>query len=114
MRFCRFFTVKLHLEGYSLRNLRYLNIGDINQNELEDAARFDAWKVLFRFNISSFANLQFDDNRLMQISFALHIVVLLISVGNPVHGCSKSSRCNIATGEYSISRNYGEQRRVDL
>ncbi|KAH8335221.1 hypothetical protein KR067_004107, partial [Drosophila pandora] len=36
--------MKLHLEGYSPVNLRYLR-GDIGQNEQEDAARFQAWKT---------------------------------------------------------------------
>lgn len=35
---------KLHLEGYSPANLRYLR-GDISQNEQEDAQRFQAWKT---------------------------------------------------------------------
>ncbi|KAH8395635.1 hypothetical protein KR222_004099, partial [Zaprionus bogoriensis] len=35
---------KLHLEGYSPANLRYLR-GDISQNEQEDALRFQAWKT---------------------------------------------------------------------
>ncbi|EDW52161.1 GM16990 [Drosophila sechellia] len=35
---------KLHLDGYSPANLRYLR-GDIGQNEQEDAARFQAWKT---------------------------------------------------------------------
>ncbi|XP_034099919.1 unconventional myosin-Ia isoform X2 [Drosophila albomicans] len=35
---------KLHLEGYSPANLRYLR-GDIAQNEQEDAVRFQAWKT---------------------------------------------------------------------
>ncbi|EDW02923.1 myosin-1 isoform X2 [Drosophila grimshawi] len=35
---------KLHLEGYSPTNLRYLR-GDIAQNEQEDAVRFQAWKT---------------------------------------------------------------------
>ncbi|XP_023177574.2 unconventional myosin-Ia [Drosophila hydei] len=35
---------KLHLEGYSPANLRYLR-GDVAQNEQEDAVRFQAWKT---------------------------------------------------------------------
>ncbi|XP_068140708.1 unconventional myosin-Vb [Drosophila tropicalis] len=35
---------KLHLEGYSPANLRYLR-GDTGQNEVEDAARFQSWKT---------------------------------------------------------------------
>ncbi|XP_016979643.1 unconventional myosin-IXb isoform X1 [Drosophila rhopaloa] len=35
---------KLHLEGYSPANLRYLR-GDTGQNEQEDAVRFQAWKT---------------------------------------------------------------------
>ncbi|KAH8266593.1 hypothetical protein KR018_002731, partial [Drosophila ironensis] len=35
---------KLHLEGYSPANLRYLR-GDIGHNEQEDAVRFQAWKT---------------------------------------------------------------------
>ncbi|XP_017068583.2 LOW QUALITY PROTEIN: unconventional myosin-IXb [Drosophila eugracilis] len=35
---------KLHLEGYSPANLRYLR-GDTGQNEPEDALRFQAWKT---------------------------------------------------------------------
>ncbi|SPP85904.1 unconventional myosin-IXb isoform X2 [Drosophila guanche] len=35
---------KLHLEGYSPANLRYLR-GDTCQNEQEDAVRFQAWKT---------------------------------------------------------------------
>lgn len=36
---------KLNLEGYSPANLRYLQGGDIHQDEQEDAARFQAWKA---------------------------------------------------------------------
>ncbi|XP_077491338.1 unconventional myosin-IXb-like dachs isoform X2 [Amblyomma americanum] len=36
---------KLHLDGYSVQNLRYLNRGDISQNEAQDATRFEAWKT---------------------------------------------------------------------
>ncbi|KAH8410552.1 hypothetical protein KR009_001327, partial [Drosophila setifemur] len=35
---------KLHLDGYSPANLRYLR-GDIGQNEQEDSVRFQAWKT---------------------------------------------------------------------
>ncbi|XP_060081419.1 myosin-IIIb-like [Ylistrum balloti] len=35
---------KLHLTGYSIHNLRYLSSGSTLQNELEDKARFEAWK----------------------------------------------------------------------
>lgn len=37
--------VTLKLDGYSSANLRYLQNGDIQQNEEEDAARFQAWKT---------------------------------------------------------------------
>ncbi|XP_067620741.1 unconventional myosin-Va [Eurosta solidaginis] len=37
--------IKLNLEGYSPANLRYLQSGDIAQNEQEDASRFQAWKT---------------------------------------------------------------------
>uniref|UniRef100_A0A1B0BP12 Myosin motor domain-containing protein n=1 Tax=Glossina palpalis gambiensis TaxID=67801 RepID=A0A1B0BP12_9MUSC len=37
--------IKLNLEGYSPTNLRYLQYGDINQNEQDDASRFQAWKT---------------------------------------------------------------------
>lgn len=37
--------IKLNLEGYSPANLRYLQGGDIHQDEQEDAARFQAWKA---------------------------------------------------------------------
>uniref|UniRef100_A0A1B0FBE5 Myosin motor domain-containing protein n=1 Tax=Glossina morsitans morsitans TaxID=37546 RepID=A0A1B0FBE5_GLOMM len=33
------------IEGYSPTNLRYLQYGDINQNEQDDASRFQAWKT---------------------------------------------------------------------
>uniref|UniRef100_A0A182QIZ3 Myosin motor domain-containing protein n=1 Tax=Anopheles farauti TaxID=69004 RepID=A0A182QIZ3_9DIPT len=36
---------RLNLEGYSPANLRYLQHGDIRQDEQEDAARFQAWKA---------------------------------------------------------------------
>lgn len=36
---------KLNLDGYSPANLRYLQCGDIHQDEKEDAARFQAWKA---------------------------------------------------------------------
>lgn len=39
------FTVKLNLEGYNLKNLRYLQHGDTRQDEAEDATRFQAWKA---------------------------------------------------------------------
>lgn len=39
------FTVKLNLEGYNLKNLRYLQHGDTRQDETEDAIRFQAWKA---------------------------------------------------------------------
>lgn len=37
--------IKLNLEGFSPANLRYLQGGDINQDEKEDSARFQAWKT---------------------------------------------------------------------
>ncbi|XP_051174657.1 unconventional myosin-IXb isoform X1 [Leptopilina boulardi] len=37
--------VKLNLEGYNLKNLRYLQQGDTRQDETEDAVRFQAWKA---------------------------------------------------------------------
>ncbi|XP_015587851.1 unconventional myosin-IXb isoform X2 [Cephus cinctus] len=37
--------VKLNLEGYNPRNLRYLQYGDTGQDETEDAVRFQAWKA---------------------------------------------------------------------
>ncbi|KAK0180000.1 hypothetical protein PV327_005688 [Microctonus hyperodae] len=37
--------VKLNLEGYNLKNLRYLQQGDTRQDEAEDAVRFQAWKA---------------------------------------------------------------------
>ncbi|KAI4484047.1 hypothetical protein M0804_007503 [Polistes exclamans] len=37
--------VKLNLEGYNLKNLRYLQNGDTRQDEAEDAIRFQAWKA---------------------------------------------------------------------
>lgn len=36
---------RLNLEGYSIHNLNYLQSGDKNQNEQEDAIRFQAWKT---------------------------------------------------------------------
>lgn len=36
---------KLNLEGYNLKNLRYLQHGDTRQDEAEDAVRFQAWKA---------------------------------------------------------------------
>lgn len=38
-------TARLNLDGYNVHNLRYLNRGDTRQNEAEDAARFEDWKV---------------------------------------------------------------------
>lgn len=37
--------IKLNLEGYSPSNLRYLQNGDINQDENKDNTRFQAWKT---------------------------------------------------------------------
>lgn len=37
--------IKLNLEGYTPHNLRYLQYGDINQDEQEDSSRFQAWKA---------------------------------------------------------------------
>lgn len=37
--------VKLNLEGYSPSNLKYLQSGDLHQDDKEDAARFQAWKT---------------------------------------------------------------------
>uniref|UniRef100_A0A1A9WFZ4 Myosin motor domain-containing protein n=1 Tax=Glossina brevipalpis TaxID=37001 RepID=A0A1A9WFZ4_9MUSC len=37
--------IKLNLEGYAPSNLRYLQYGDVNQNEQDDALRFQAWKT---------------------------------------------------------------------
>ncbi|XP_074602506.1 unconventional myosin-IXb-like dachs isoform X2 [Brevipalpus obovatus] len=36
---------RLNLDGYNVHNLRYLNRGDTQQNEVEDAARFEDWKA---------------------------------------------------------------------
>jgi len=33
------------LEGYNLKNLRYLQHSDTRQDEAEDAIRFQAWKA---------------------------------------------------------------------
>ena len=43
--FAKNFAVKLNLEGYNLKNLRYLQHGDTRQDEAEDAIRFQAWKA---------------------------------------------------------------------
>lgn len=43
--FSFFFIAKLNLEGYNLKNLRYLQQGDTRQDEAEDAVRFQAWKA---------------------------------------------------------------------
>ncbi|XP_011312916.1 unconventional myosin-IXb isoform X2 [Fopius arisanus] len=37
--------VKLNLEGYNVKNLRYLQQGDSRQDEAEDAVRFQSWKA---------------------------------------------------------------------
>lgn len=44
--------VKLNLEGYNLKNLRYLQHSDTRQDETEDAARFQAWKTCLGENNS--------------------------------------------------------------
>lgn len=36
---------RLNLEGYTTANLKYLQNGDIRQDDQEDAARFQAWKA---------------------------------------------------------------------
>lgn len=36
---------KLNLQSYNIHNLKYLNKGDLIQNETEDSRRFEAWKV---------------------------------------------------------------------
>nr|XP_027238453.1 unconventional myosin-IXb-like [Penaeus vannamei] len=36
---------KLHLDGHSVRTLRYLSEGDVRQDEAEDARRFESWKA---------------------------------------------------------------------
>lgn len=36
---CCVLTAKLHLEGHSVRTLRYLSEGDVRQDEAEDARR---------------------------------------------------------------------------
>lgn len=36
---------RLHLDGYTIRNLNYLKDGDLRQDDGEDAARFQAWKT---------------------------------------------------------------------
>ncbi|XP_055389297.1 unconventional myosin-Ia isoform X2 [Condylostylus longicornis] len=37
--------IKLNLEGYTPTNLRYLQNGDTQQDEVEDSTRFQAWKT---------------------------------------------------------------------
>ena len=37
--------VRLNLEGYNVKNLRYLQGGDTRQDEAEDAVRFQNWKA---------------------------------------------------------------------
>lgn len=39
------FSVKLNLEGYNVHNLNYLKFGDMKQDETDDSARFQSWKV---------------------------------------------------------------------
>lgn len=34
-----YFSAKLHLDGHSVRTLRYLSEGDVRQDEAEDARR---------------------------------------------------------------------------
>lgn len=37
--------VKFHLEGYNIKNFKYLQNGDTRQDETEDNVRFQAWKA---------------------------------------------------------------------
>ncbi|RWS15743.1 unconventional myosin-IXb-like protein [Dinothrombium tinctorium] len=68
---------KLNLEGYNIHNLRYLNRGDVTQNESEDATRFEAWKTCLSVlgipfmdvvrvlaAVLLLGNIQFNDNSL--------------------------------------------------
>lgn len=48
-------AVKLNLEGYNLKNLRYLQHGDTRQDEAEDAIRFQAWKACLGMRLLVFA-----------------------------------------------------------
>jgi dachs len=36
---------RLYLDGYTIKNLKYLQSGDTKQDQQEDAARFQAWKA---------------------------------------------------------------------
>jgi hypothetical protein len=44
--------VKLHLESYTPLNLSYLQSGDTRQDDVEDAARFQAWKACLGKSLS--------------------------------------------------------------
>ena len=37
--------IQLGLDGFTVRDLNYLNIGDIRQDETEDAKRFEDWRT---------------------------------------------------------------------
>ncbi|XP_065202156.1 unconventional myosin-Va isoform X2 [Planococcus citri] len=37
--------MKLNLDGYNVNNLNYLKHGDVNQDEVDDANRFQTWKI---------------------------------------------------------------------
>lgn len=38
-------AVKLNLDGYDVNNLNYLKCGDVSQDEVDDANRFQMWKT---------------------------------------------------------------------
>lgn len=46
------------MEGYNLKNLRYLQHGDTRQDEAEDAIRFQAWKACLGMFHVCWCNLQ--------------------------------------------------------
>ncbi|KAK2714712.1 hypothetical protein QYM36_009062, partial [Artemia franciscana] len=54
--------VRLKLEGYNLHNLKYLNQGDLKQNEVEDAKRFQAWKAVLAV-VLLLGNIRFSEHR---------------------------------------------------
>lgn len=89
--------VKLNLEGFSPSNLRYLQGGDVKQDEHEDATRFQAWKACLGIlgipfldvvrvlaAVLLLGNVQFVDG---QVRISFHILEFVFDINIFINNC---------------------------
>lgn len=108
--------LKLNLDGYSPLTLRYLQHGDTRQNESEDSARFQAWKVCLGIlgipfldvvrvlaAVLLLGNVQFSDGQNLEVDVSgeteLNSVASLLGVAGPALFRGLTSRTHNARGQ---------------